>query len=96
MMNATKGHCHKMSINIRFLRLDSFMFLFCVSICSYEIIVYLFLIQVDDAPIVMDVKDGNGVYALMKAARQFRMPNMGSVNMAKQDEGVEAAGALPE
>jgi hypothetical protein len=94
MMNATKGHWHKMSINIRFFRLDSFMFLFCVSICSYEIIVFL-LIQEDDAPVIMDVKDGNDVYALMKAARQFRMPGMGSV-MAKQDEGAKATGALPE
>jgi hypothetical protein len=31
----------------------------------------------------------------MKVAQQFRMPDMGSV-MAKQDEGAEAAGALPE
>jgi len=43
----------------------------------------------------MDVKDGNDVYALMKTARQLRKPDMGSV-MAKQDEGAEAAGALPE
>jgi hypothetical protein len=54
-----------------------------------------FLIQEDDDPVIMDVKDGNDVYALMNTARQLRKPNMGSV-MAKQDEGAEAAGALPE
>jgi hypothetical protein len=38
----TKGHCHKTSINVRLLRLDSFMFFFCVSICSSEFILYIF------------------------------------------------------
>ena len=93
-MNATKGHCHKMSINIRILRLDSFMFLFCVSICSYEIII--FFIQEDYAPITMDPNDHFiGAYDLIKVAQRLKKPDMGSV-MAKQDEGAEAAGALPE
>jgi len=41
----TKGHCHKTSINVRFLGLDSFMFFLiflCVSICSSELILYIF------------------------------------------------------
>jgi len=44
----------------------------------------------------MDEKEHKlDVYGLIRAAQQSRMPDIGSV-MIKQDEGAEAAGALPE
>ena len=48
----------------------------------------------------MDVKDHKGgvcgdIYGLIKSAQQLRMPDVGSL-VIKQDEGKEAAGALPE
>jgi len=44
----------------------------------------------------MDVKDNKGdIDGLIKSAQQLRMPDVGSL-VIKQDEGEEAAGALPE
>jgi len=42
----------------------------------------------------MDVKDNKGDIDI-KSAQQLRMPDVGSL-VIKQDEGEEAAGALPE
>jgi len=55
------------------------------------------LMQLEDyAPITMDPNDHFiGAYDLIKVAQRLKKPDMGSV-MAKQDEGAESAGSLPE